>query len=527
MSFQFDLTREPWIPVRDLAGRRRLVGLRELLVDAHTFRRLDADTPEQLLALKRFLMALLQRVVAGPVSTEQHLELYTAGHFDPQRVQAYLDRWQDRFDLFHPEQPFFQVHDYHREAYPEASLKSVAQMVPHLASSNNARLFDHSRDDDPRAMTPAEAALALLTHQATVMNSPKAKPFKVPPNKFARALVVTAERHNLFQTLALTLARYSREEQDRDQPVWEQAPLSVHDIKARPERAPYGLTDQLTWRLVSAHLLPEEDEGGRVVVRCLYWGGGLDAKLPHKAKTFLDDPMLAYRLHPKDGWLPIKLSPTRALWQDFHALLPAPQSEHYSMPATLQTASLICELAGEDEPLTITVEGLALDKSKYLMARHERFSLPTLLLRQPDSRYALDAAINFAQRVWGSSLRRALQVFLRQYDSSVLLPLPKRGEDDGKTGKGQPRPEDTVGAQHYWSELDVAFHAFLDRLQRAGGETMVTAALTAWRRDVQQAARDAYDLTVTSAPLTDRADTAAAMADIVFFGSMKRFKEAA
>ena len=32
----------------------------------------------------------------------------TAGMFDASRINAYLDKWADRFDLFHEKQPFFQ-----------------------------------------------------------------------------------------------------------------------------------------------------------------------------------------------------------------------------------------------------------------------------------------------------------------------------------------------------------------------------------------------------------------------------------
>lgn len=36
-------------------------------------------------------------------------ELWQLGHFPEQPIRDYLDKWQDRFWLFHPERPFWQV----------------------------------------------------------------------------------------------------------------------------------------------------------------------------------------------------------------------------------------------------------------------------------------------------------------------------------------------------------------------------------------------------------------------------------
>ncbi len=36
-------------------------------------------------------------------------ELYRLGHFPEAPIRAYLEQWRDRFWLFHPERPFWQV----------------------------------------------------------------------------------------------------------------------------------------------------------------------------------------------------------------------------------------------------------------------------------------------------------------------------------------------------------------------------------------------------------------------------------
>jgi len=77
-------------------------------------------------------------------------------------ARAYLDRHAERFDLFHPDFPFAQVAGLHTV---KDETKPVSLLLPAVATGNNVPLFSARTEADPPALTPAEAARALLAAQ--------------------------------------------------------------------------------------------------------------------------------------------------------------------------------------------------------------------------------------------------------------------------------------------------------------------------------------------------------------------------
>ncbi len=59
----FELTSEPWIPVRSLNGERKEVSLRELFAKAHELECVNDASPLVTLALHRFLIAIVLPVL--------------------------------------------------------------------------------------------------------------------------------------------------------------------------------------------------------------------------------------------------------------------------------------------------------------------------------------------------------------------------------------------------------------------------------------------------------------------------------
>jgi len=106
----YDLLNEPWIPVLRADGRPAMLGLRDVLLQAHQLRGLAGETPLTTAALYRLLLVVLYRALGAPTmySWEQ---LWEQGHFPAEALEEYLTRWQHRFDLFHPERPFLQWPD--------------------------------------------------------------------------------------------------------------------------------------------------------------------------------------------------------------------------------------------------------------------------------------------------------------------------------------------------------------------------------------------------------------------------------
>jgi len=161
----FDLTREPWIPVERTDGTSEEVSLRTILVDAHRFRSVYGDSPPETASLYRLLQALVLRIDGlVPEDRKDWSRQYEErSQFDSAVVNQYFDKWQGehgRFDLLHPERPFYQVPD-----LPSANKNSLGWLIQDRVKGNNATLFDHSLDEQNPPIPLSKAARALTSIQ--------------------------------------------------------------------------------------------------------------------------------------------------------------------------------------------------------------------------------------------------------------------------------------------------------------------------------------------------------------------------
>ena len=451
----------------------REVGLREALVEAHTFGDVQASSPLEVAALVRLLLAVLY-AACGPEDHEAVAALLRQGRFPADALNPYLDRWRDRFDLFGP-RPFLQVGDLEMaQATPLAALATEA------ATGNNATLFDHARDDDPPALAPAEAARRLLAAQAFALGFGRAadalvggRPFPRPYLADAislRGVTVWLSGGSLFETLTLNLVPGAVE----DRPVWERDdPLErldrVVDGKRVAVRAK-GVVDRYAWQSRLVRLLPEADGAGRTVVRRAYFTQG------READKSLGDPMKVFVESKTEGVYALGLNAGKASWRDLHSLL----AFNPRVKRNLIFAS-VAELVGEEvipdsASYGLNVVGLATDPGKagkFLLWRHDRLSVPVTLLEDPEAVDRLGRMLGDAEFVAGELGRRTYGV--------AKAFVPPHGNPDPKdvahlADALDPRPA-------YWARLENHFAALLADLPRDG-----QAAKGAWRAQVEREA---------------------------------------
>jgi CRISPR system Cascade subunit CasA len=461
----FNLVSTPWIPVVHVDGTTRFVGIGDALLEAHRIRRLTTASPLAEVAVHRLLLAVLHRALDGPRDIFEVAEMYQAGHLPEGPIESYLQRWEHRFDLFHPTQPFYQVPD-----LPTNSPSPWTRLLPELASGNNPTLFDHTLDDSPPPATPAEAALALLVHESFTpgglikqlgVTSGKAGPL-------AGAAVFLPQGSTLFETLLLNLCPYSAE---GDQPIWEREPYLRVDVEGGRARAMLsGRTRIYTWMSRAVRLVPKDD--GQV--RFIAYGPGVR---PIESPDL--DPMLAYQ--KSDGQVsPYRLPLDRSFWRDFEALLPG--QDGWVPPSVLEHARKLLGLLGRTSMLfPLLVAGQITKQAKVLDVRREVYPLAARTL-EPESASCIRQALESARQT-GTVLRRAAWVLA----SNLLSP-----------GSGQALAEDihrfvvslplyTV----YWSALERRFPQFLTELIERGPQP----ALEGWSAAVLQAARSAWATT--------------------------------
>ena len=241
-EIEFNLLTEPWIRVRLRDNTVREVSLTEALVSAQDYVDLAGEMPTQNAAVLRLLLAVLftvfsrvdakgkpQPLAQSDDALERWSELWQLGHFPAEPVRDYLKQWKDRFWLFHPTHPFWQV--------PQAKIGTeygAAKLNGEMSeSSNKLRLFPLYAGQSKEQLSYPQAARWLLCVNGYDDTSAKPKGKGLPSvgaGWLGKIGFIQAQGDNLYETLMLnlTLLRDSRECWGESKPCWElEAPKSA------------------------------------------------------------------------------------------------------------------------------------------------------------------------------------------------------------------------------------------------------------------------------------------------------------
>ena len=110
MKVFFDVIAQPWIPVVDLQGERKELGILDVLTHAHELKRIQDSSPLVEYSVYRFLIVFLMD--AFRPETEEDLQDYLSEEqFDPEVLNTYIAQCRAEgvsFDLFDEKRPFMQ-----------------------------------------------------------------------------------------------------------------------------------------------------------------------------------------------------------------------------------------------------------------------------------------------------------------------------------------------------------------------------------------------------------------------------------
>ncbi|GAA5441175.1 type I-E CRISPR-associated protein Cse1/CasA [Deinococcus caeni] len=493
----FKLLHEPWIPVRPVdGGPVREVGLRDLILHARTYSRIDDPSPLVTVALLRLTLALLHRALRGPTSTEQAAEWYKHG-FPIDRLEAYFQQWDDHFDLFHPEKPFWQVRDLTLDLEGGKYRSHWTRLGTEVGSANTLPLFNVAgRPGGERtdALTPAQAARRLVEGQTFLLGglikrfttAAKAAPV-------ATLALTAAQGNDLHETLCLNLPVYAG--QDSDRAVWEREPLTMQSVREFYEdelsEVPTGRADRYTWPSRSVLLIPEINKEGAVQVTSIGFAAGIPLEGTAEGSGSNIDPMVTLRppADPKrPERFPLKLKRDQLLWRDLSALLTGPEGEQRGShpPGTLTHARAVLNAASAPQGTSVTVTGLLSDQGKAFAYRQEGYTFPRAFITDPEAfatavNRALDMARATAQALNHATLRLAAEV------------VSRGGEREPHKDDVRNLAQTLPGLGAYWAALEAPFRVFL-----AGLDTPEEAA-TAWRASMTREARAAWAMNVQGA----------------------------
>lgn len=403
MRAAFSLLDEPWLPVQWVDGEVRSVGLIELVQRWVQAVALAESDPPALVAQYRLLLAIVQRALVsslGEWQDPQRQQWFEQG-LPAEPVLAYLEKWRDRFWLFHPERPFMQVAILDELPETRERCKPWTQISLASSSGNTPLVFDHSLDGDPAGIEPAEAARLLLGYLQFVPGG-LVKVIKGSDNAgpLANSAAVMPVGSTLSESLCLGL-HPSRPGGVEDIPAWEQTAQTYADLQAAPSLAT-GPNDRYTRLSRAVRLLRDED--GKV--RWLRFAAGKalleDPDLP--------DPMVSYR-KGSNGLIRLGFVEGRALWRDLPALSPAAPEGSARAATIIDWAARLYRRVSQSLLMRpFWVAGVASDQAKLLRWRLERIRLPMSLLSDPDSVLELQAAIAKAETLFSELRQRATRM---------------------------------------------------------------------------------------------------------------------
>lgn len=428
MAGAFNLNGEPWMAVRLASGQVVQLGLVEIFERSREIVALAETVPPNLVAQYRLLLAITHRAMSqqfGRWKEADRARWYRDG-LPQDAIHKYLEQWQERFWLFHPEHPFMQAAVLQHSDKTRDKQKPWTQISLGSSNGNTPVVFDHAVDTVPTEISPAQAFNTLLGLLQFVPGG-LVQVFRVSDNAgaLANTAAVIPLGNNLAETLTLCLhpPADTRSNKDEDLPSWERDPLTESQISGDPVFAS-GPNDRYT-RLSRAVLLLPENNGN---VRWLRFGAGL-ALADSEGQP---DPMASYRAGQK-GPERITFKEGRAAWRDLPALVPGPSDENdYRRPAATinYAASLHDELGASSadyQPLLVAgVAGTPKKLAKLLRWRMEQIALPANLLADPDRAQLLKDMVGDADTVFGA-LRWLVQQMV-----SESLPDPSHADTRAK-----------------------------------------------------------------------------------------------
>ncbi len=469
----FNLIDESWIPVRK-GAEVRLASMRECLLNASQITAIECQVSLEEAAIIRFLVSVLQRALKGPESEKELKALLQKRAFPPEKIRDYLSEWHNRFFLFHPDAPFYQVPD-----MPVDDEKAWTELLPYYSSGDNATLFDHTFDDSPPAITPAEAVRAILVHQSFVtgglMRRHNVSSCKGGPVATSAVFIPLGE--TFFDTLLMNLIPYDYT--DRGGPIWEQSPPSIKQFEGdknkqpRTKLVPKDTTQLFTWLSRSILLIRDVD----FMVRRIRYGPGV-----HKVENvFFQDPMCVYvKDEKKKTFMPLKFRENRSLWRDISSILDLldHKSGHVIPPKNIQVAT---HLANHDERLPLKAIGQITDQKKVLAIVSETFPMKKAFFSR-DKVEEIKDAVKIAEKIGRCVWKIAWHL------SECLLTILKETRPQNKEINkfAGNIPLESL----YWSNLESSFFTFLLLL---GDDS--ERAWSYWRNALKTAVHSAWSIT--------------------------------
>lgn len=330
---EFDLLREPWVPVMDGACEVKEVSLTDALVHAHEYRELAGELSTQNVALLRLLLAVMHAVFervdadgndspitdAG-IAVERWQTLWENGRLPEKPIKDYLEAHGESFWLFHPERPFYQVPGAEIGTEYKASKMNGSMSE----SSNKVRLFPERTGEDKNQLTYAEAARWLLYVNGFDDTSSKASKSGKESNGGSLPSVgagwlgkignVFVCGDNLFETLMLNFVTV----QENEEPWLSAVPVWEHETVKSAERTEIAMPcDQAALLTLQSRRLLLKRENGYVTGFWLLGGDFFARENAFSELMTVWAPIKDKKTGEIQGYTPKRHDKSKQMWREF------------------------------------------------------------------------------------------------------------------------------------------------------------------------------------------------------------------
>ena len=266
---EFNLLEEPWIKVTTLGLETKEVSLIEAISHAHEYRGLAGEMATQDFAMLRILLAICQTIFyyydedgnRNELSEENGFEKVDVlerwceylqrGKFDEKIVADYLQKYQERFWLIHPETPFWQVPNlqYGTEYTNGMCLSGNVKESNNPKTRHHFSMFDSTSEISFEYAEATRWLIHLNAYGVNVKQDKKAPGTRnsVGTGRLGRMGSIHVKGTNLFQILMMNLTPLKNSDDlwGKPKPAWEK-PLRTDQghLIAPPDNLPELYTIQ-------------------------------------------------------------------------------------------------------------------------------------------------------------------------------------------------------------------------------------------------------------------------------------------
>ncbi|MEU5124699.1 type I-E CRISPR-associated protein Cse1/CasA [Streptomyces mobaraensis] len=494
----WDPRHQPCIPVVTVDGATAHYSLRALLTGADELAALDCASPGENVAVIEYLLAICFASETCP-SSDKEWWSWVVDKQDLARAAKWLaDRPDDAWNLFHPSTPLLQNSDLAADLAESGT--GTAQLVIEHAGDYN-QLFDHHHLERDNPLPAADAFRATLTQHVygpygrARMSGKQlgAKVTNLAAGRLTGRIRVVALGETLGETLRLNLY-------PPDGPTgslntsWTMEGVERRTFreKAKP-RVPRGPADLHSALGRSVLLRPAQAAQGQIAVDRVLIGAGEVLELD--PERHLQDAVFSNTTSGVRK--PLWPSPSRALWQEAHALYSAVRDNEKGLYARLR--SLPYERRGVGAPYQLWAVGLLANKALPVAWTQGAYpyapGMAAHLYRA--SRRGSDIAEYIAR-----SLKNAAVVA-----AEIAFPALRAADEAGQVARLDARWD-------FWPTAEDPFHELLDEVVDRGPEDddPVSEPLVAYALGLMATARTQMLRRLDALPPNDRNNRARARA---------------